>query len=190
MLGQGGPDDVGMDGTGIFSLCKIHLMVRPGCSTRHNVTGSGATMEALCEQPGDDKMAFVETGETVSVNTQGVANWRDIGTDWANSLSLGTGLMDANASTSRLLTQLILKPSDPAPESFKVDLSDAIPSIGEAIAVLAGCTLLLSMIDTPFVTFWVRKLLFSTSSRLANLVIELHTPYARRVSNSILQSIS
>ncbi|CAN9431250.1 unnamed protein product [Alternaria alternata] len=154
MLGQGGPDDVGMDGTGIFSLCKIHLMVRPGCSTRHNVTGSGATMEALCEQPGDDKMAFVETGETVSVNTQGVANWRDIGTDWANSLSLGTGLMDANASTSRLLTQLILKPSDPAPESFKVDLSDAIPSIGEAIAVLAGCTLLLSMIDTPFVTFW------------------------------------
>jgi hypothetical protein len=165
LLGQGGPDDVGIDGTGIFSLCKIHLTVRPGCSTRHNVTGSGATMEALCEQP-DDKMAFVETGESVSVNTKGVANWRDIGTDWANSLSLGTGLMDANASTSRLLTQLILKPTDPDPENLKVDLSDAIPSIGEAIAVLAGCTLLLSMIDTPFVTFWVRKLLLSILSPL------------------------
>jgi hypothetical protein len=165
LLGQGGPDDVGIDGTGIFSLCKIHLTVRPGCSTRHNVTGSGATMEALCEQP-DDKMAFVETGESVSVNTKGVANWRDIGTDWANSLSLGTGLMDANASTSRLLTQLILKPTNPDPENLKVDLSDAIPSIGEAIAVLAGCTLLLSMIDTPFVTFWVRKLLLSTLSPL------------------------
>ena len=64
--------------------------------------------------------------------------------------------MDANASTSRLLTQLILKPSDTSPESFKVDLSPALPSIGEALAVLSGCTLLLSMLDTPFVMFWVR----------------------------------
>ncbi|KAI4625842.1 hypothetical protein J4E80_002975 [Alternaria sp. BMP 0032] len=153
LLGQGGPDDVGMDGTGIFSLCKLHLTVRPGCSTRHNVTGSGATMEALCEDP-DDKKAFVETGDEVSVNTKGVANWRDIGTDWSNSLSLGTGLMDANASTSRLLTQLVLKPTNPDPENLQVDLSNAIPSLGEALAVLAGCTLLLSMVDTPFVTFW------------------------------------
>ncbi|KAI4639209.1 hypothetical protein J4E93_009387 [Alternaria ventricosa] len=153
LLGQGGPDDVGMDGTGIFSLCKLHLTVRPGCSTRHNVTGSGATMEALCEDP-NDKKAFVETGDEVSVNTKGVANWRDIGTDWANSLSLGTGLMDANASTSRLLTQLVLKPTNPDPENLQVDLSNAIPSLGEALAVLAGCTLLLSMVDTPFVTFW------------------------------------
>ncbi|KAI4702408.1 hypothetical protein J4E81_002771 [Alternaria sp. BMP 2799] len=153
LLGQGGPDDVGMDGTGIFSLCKLHLTVRPGCSTRHNVTGSGATMEALCEDP-NDKKAFVETGDEVSVNTKGVANWRDIGTDWSNSLSLGTGLMDANASTSRLLTQLVLKPTNPDPENLQVDLSNAIPSLGEALAVLAGCTLLLSMVDTPFVTFW------------------------------------
>jgi hypothetical protein len=164
LLGQGGPDDIGMTGEGIFSLCKIQVSVRPGCSTRHNVTGSGATMEALCEDP-NDKLAFVETGDEPSVNTKGVANWRDIGTDWANSLSLGTGLMDANASTSRLLTQLIIKPTNPE----KVELSPALPSLAEALAVLSGCTLLLSMVDTPFVTFWVRKFFLSSNSPLLRL---------------------
>jgi hypothetical protein len=75
-------------------------------------------------------------------------------------------VMDANASTSRLLTQLILKPTDPSPASFKVDLSPALPSIGEALAVLAGCTMLLSMLDTPFVTFWVCVSLSFYFSRL------------------------
>jgi len=199
LLGQGGPDDVGMDGTGIFSLCKLHLTVRPGCSTRHNVTGSGATMEALCEDP-NDKKAFVETGDEVSVNTKGVANWRDIGTDWSNSLSLGTGLMDANASTSRLLTQLVLKPTNPDPENLQVDLSNAIPSLGEALAVLAGCTLLLSMVDTPFVTFWVRiSFIFHCWNLAASCppqadpltqTTELFPPYARRVPNAILQRLT
>ncbi|CAE7024807.1 hypothetical protein P3342_005479 [Pyrenophora teres f. teres] len=153
ILGQGGPDDMGVDGTGIYSLCKIHVYIKAGCSTRHDVSGSGGTMEAICDDP-HDKMAFVETGTEPSKNSQGVANWRDIGTDWANSLSLGTGLMEANASTSRLLTQLILKPSNPDPTDFQVDLSKAIPSLAEALAVLSACTLLLSMVDAPFVTFW------------------------------------
>jgi hypothetical protein len=81
-----------------------------------------------------------------------------------------TLVMDANASTSRLLTQLILKPTDPSPESLKVDLSPALPSIGEALAVLSGCTLLLSMLDTPFVMFWVRFPFSSTSSFLVTQI--------------------
>ncbi|EMD88802.1 hypothetical protein COCC4DRAFT_136959 [Bipolaris maydis ATCC 48331] len=153
LLGQGGPDDMGRDGTGIYSVCKLQVSIAPGCSTRHNVTGSGGSMEVLCEDP-KDRMAFRETGETPSKNTFGVANWRDVGTDWANSLSLGTGLMDANASTSRLLTQFILKPDNADPDNLKVELSRALPSMAEALAVLSSCTLLLSMVDTPFVTTW------------------------------------
>lgn len=68
--------------------------------------------------------------------------------------------MDANASTSRLLTQLILKPSNPDPENLQVELSRALPSMAEALAVLSSCTLLLSMVDTPFITTWVRRLSF------------------------------
>jgi hypothetical protein len=89
LLGQGGPADGGADGTGIFTLCKIHVSISPSCSTRHNVTGSGGTMEALCNEP-DDKMAYIKSDPDAKLS-QPVANWRDIGTDWANSLSLGTG---------------------------------------------------------------------------------------------------
>ncbi|KAF1944188.1 hypothetical protein EJ02DRAFT_341468 [Clathrospora elynae] len=152
LLGHGGPADDGTDGTGTYAVCKIHVSITPGCSTRHTVTGSGATMEALCEDPSDN-MAYIKS-EPKAQLTQSVANWRDIGFDWANSLSLGVGIMDANASNARLLTQLILKPTDVNTESFHVDLSPALPSIGEALAVMSGCTLLKSMIDAPFVMFW------------------------------------
>jgi hypothetical protein len=92
--------------------------------------------------------------------------------------------MDANASTSRLLTQLILKPSDPSPESFKVDLSPALPSIGEALAVLSGCTLLLSMLDTPFVMFWVRVSFSSISHLPARVIRNAREP--REAAQSLL----
>jgi hypothetical protein len=87
LLGQGGPADGGADGTGIFTLCKIHVSISPSCSTRHNVTGSGGTMEALCNEP-DDKMAYIKSDPKAQLS-QPIKNWRDIGTDWANSLSLG-----------------------------------------------------------------------------------------------------
>jgi hypothetical protein len=34
-------------------------------------------------------------------------------------------------------------------------LSKALPSLGEAVAVLSASTLLKSMVDAPFVMFWV-----------------------------------
>jgi hypothetical protein len=153
LLGQGGPADDGSDGTGTFALCKLHVYMTADCSTHHDVTGSGASMEAHCEDP-HDKMAYKKSqpdDQAIRI----IKNWRDVGFDWANSLSLNTGIMDANASNSRLLTQLILQPSDPTPESFTVALSKALPSLGEAVAVLSASTLLKSMIDAPFVMFWV-----------------------------------
>jgi hypothetical protein len=46
-------------------------------------------MEALCNEP-DDKMAYSKSDPNAKLS-QPVANWRDIGTDWANSLSLNVG---------------------------------------------------------------------------------------------------
>jgi hypothetical protein len=46
-------------------------------------------MEALCNDP-DDKMAYIKSHPEASL-PKPLSNWRDIGTDWANSLSLGTG---------------------------------------------------------------------------------------------------
>ena len=159
LLAQGGPSDDGSNLTDVFSLCKMQLSITPICSTRYNVTGSGGTMEALCEERGKS-MRYNESMPNATV-IDNVANWRDIGFDWSNSLSLNTGLMDANASNSRLLSQLMLQPKNSDPKDLDVDLSKVLPSMGEALAVMSSCTLLKSMIDAPFVTYWV-------SSRLAN----------------------
>lgn len=72
-------------------------------------------------------------------------NWAEIGQSWASSLSLGDGLVDADASISNLLTQFI-------PTTAKA-LDPQLPSMAEALAVMAGSTLLLSAKDAPFVDY-------------------------------------
>jgi hypothetical protein len=61
-------------------------------------------------------------------------------------LALNDGTVDGNGSNARVLTQLV--PKTPA-------LDPALPSIAEAIAVMAGSTLLQATKDAPFVEFFV-----------------------------------
>jgi hypothetical protein len=142
LLGQGGEaSDSNM--TGVFSLCKIEMSITPECATQYNARSGGGTMEALCEDKSADMSYIHHNPDAQGIN--GVVNWKDVGFDWANSLSLQTGIVDGNASNSRLLNQLMLQPKNSDPENFQVDLNPALPSMGEALAVLSGCTLLKSM---------------------------------------------
>jgi hypothetical protein len=154
LLGQGGPADDGTNMTGVFSLCKISMAISPDCTTLYKARSGGGSMDALCEHKADD-MAYSKLNPGTQWK-RNVANWRDIGTDWSNSLSLNTGLVDGDASNSRLLTQLMLRPTNPDPKNLEVDLSTTLPSMGEALAVMAGCTLLKAMVDAPYTMFWVR----------------------------------
>ncbi|KAF2834162.1 hypothetical protein M501DRAFT_944746 [Patellaria atrata CBS 101060] len=128
---------------GLYSLCSIKVSLTANCSARYNATAKGGTMETLCEDPFDE-MTFIKSLHNA---TTGIPDkdWKNVGSEWANSLSLNTGINDANASNSRILSQLILR---------KPSLNPALPSIAEAIAVLASCTLLQSSQDSPFVQFW------------------------------------
>lgn len=150
MLGQGGKMD-NADTTGTYALCKLSVTINSNCSTRYNVTGSGGTMEALCEERAG-RMAF-KNSDPAAPSSIDVPNWRDIGFDWSNALQLNTGIVDAKASNARLLTQLILQPASTDP--LQVTLNKALPSLSEALAVLSGCTLLKAMLDAPFVMSWV-----------------------------------
>ncbi|KAF2017000.1 hypothetical protein BU24DRAFT_141896 [Aaosphaeria arxii CBS 175.79] len=147
LLGQGGAD-YGSNHEGEYVLCKMHVSVTPHCSTRYNATGSGGSMEALCEDP-DDKLAYIRSNSSAT-NGVPVPDWRDVGFDWANSMSLGTGLMNGDASNSRLLTQLILSKDDKG----DYDLSSGLPSVGEALAVMSGCTVLKSTLDARLSDGW------------------------------------
>lgn len=153
LLGQGGPETNGKDNTGTYVLCKLHLSVTPKCSTHYTATGSGGSMEAHCEDP-DDEMAYVKTHPDAKY-VDSVPNWMDVGLEWANSLSLNTGVDDANASNSRLLTQFILKPSKLDEDDIEVDLDPKTPSTAEALAVMAGNTLLKSTLMAPYGDSWV-----------------------------------
>ncbi|KAF2730487.1 hypothetical protein EJ04DRAFT_545705 [Polyplosphaeria fusca] len=147
LLGQGGKD-LKSDYTGQYVLCKIKVSLDPYCSTRYNATGSGGSMEALCHDDNDDMQYIKSMNNATAVNN--TPNWRDIGFDWSNSMSLNTGIMDANASNSRLLTQLLLQKGD----NGDFDLNPALPSPAEALAVMSGCTILMAAQDSPFVEFW------------------------------------
>ncbi|OCL08619.1 hypothetical protein AOQ84DRAFT_37209 [Glonium stellatum] len=138
MLGSGDP----ANGEN-YVLCSIKVSLTPYCSTRYNATGIGGTMEAICEDPTDD-LAFIKSVPDAS-NALTNKDWPNIGLDWANSMSLNTGIVDANSSNSKLLMQLMLQ---------QPELNKALPSPAEALAVMAGCTLLMSSQDSPFVEYW------------------------------------
>lgn len=131
---------LGASATDSYVLCSIKAYLTPSCSSRYNVSASGATLEAHCEDA-NDHMQYSHTNST-SGNITTNKDWVDAAQDWSTSLSLSDGLNDANASTARLLTQLILPSAILSPE---------LPSPAEALAVLAGCTLLMGTLDTPFV---------------------------------------
>lgn len=134
LLGAGAdmPDGTKLNGT--YMVCKIHATLTPKCTTQYNATGSGGTMEALCEDK-DPHMAYKYSNSS-EPESVGLPDWRDVGNDWSNAMSLGTGLTDGAASNARLLTQLMLKED----QNGRVDLNPALPSPAEALAVMASCT--------------------------------------------------
>lgn len=130
-------------------LCSLKAKQSDRCSTRYEVTMSGGNLRSRCEIP-SNKMEYSHSFN----NTPRGAwepDWKNIASEWANALSLGSGIMDGNASNARLLMQLIPRFNNKTNTS---SLDSKLPSISEALAVMAGSTLLLSTQNAPFVTFW------------------------------------
>lgn len=134
---------LGTTAAGTYTVCSIRGSLTPNCSTEYRASMSGGSLTTNCEDPKDD--LSYHRSDTHATN--GVLNndWINIAISWITALSLNTGISDGQASNSRLLTQLIL--ANPA-------LNPSLPSIAEALAELAGCTLLLSTLDSPFIHFW------------------------------------
>lgn len=133
LMGAGGNMDDGTALNGTYMVCKIHVTLTPKCTTEYNATGSGGSMEALCEDKLPD-MAYHKSNAS-EPDLVKVKDWRDIGFDWSNSMSLNAGIDDAASSNARLLTQLMLKKN----EKDEYDLSPSLPSPAEALAVMSGC---------------------------------------------------
>ncbi|KAI4197897.1 MAG: hypothetical protein LQ350_005656 [Teloschistes chrysophthalmus] len=126
-----------------YTMCSMRVSLTTQCSTQYHASLSGGSMKTRCEDP-KDELAY---GKSNTDATDGVISkdWAAVGTDWAKALSLGGGLVDSASSNGRLLTQLTMT---------EKALDPSLPSIAEALAVLSGCTLLLSTNNAPFYHFW------------------------------------
>lgn len=93
---------------------------------------------------GHNGMAYIKSQPAATSGVY-VNGWQDVAAQWAIALSLNTGISAGQASNARLLSQLI-------PTEYP--LSPKLPSIAEALAELAGCTLIMSAFDSPFIYYW------------------------------------
>lgn len=138
LLGRGGP----LQNNQLF-MCSFKATHYANCSTNFTATGSGATLNANCEDP-NDPFAYVKSNASAQAKIE--LDWPWIASDWGNSVSLSDGLNDGNSSNARLLTELALQ---------NAELNPALPSPAEALAVMIGSTLLSGSAYAPFVEFWV-----------------------------------
>ena len=125
-----------------YMMCSLRGSMSVNCSTYFHASMSGGSLESRCEDP-NDSMAYIKSRPN---DTDGKASdWSRVASEAALAMALNDGISDANASSARMLTQLI-------PSTTSLD--PLVPSIAETLAALMGSTLLLSALDTPFVHFW------------------------------------
>lgn len=132
-----------------YVLCSLKAKQTGVCSTRYEAASSGASFYSHCEDAAND-LQYSRTNKEV---TEGMwePDWKNVASGWANALSLGSGIADGQASNDRLLMQFV-PGFDNTSHTFA--LNRTLPSISEALAVMAGSTLILSSQHSPLVHFW------------------------------------
>jgi hypothetical protein len=126
-----------------YVLCSLKAKQTPHCSVNYTASASGARFSTDCERAGNQ----LQYDQRHPDAPDGIwsEDWKNIASEWANSLSLNAGINDGAASNARLLMQLI--PSN-------LSLDPDLPSLAEALAVMAGSTLVMGTENAPFVHFW------------------------------------
>ncbi|OAP61913.1 hypothetical protein AYL99_04116 [Fonsecaea erecta] len=132
-----------------YVLCSVKSAQYRNCTTYYRVAQSGGQLSVECDKSPGNTLPYVKAVKDAVIGNWD-ADWKDVGSEWLRSLSLTAGINDANASSARLLSQMIPAYSEGQPTFLTSDM----PTIGEALAVLAGETALLSSSNSPFVHFW------------------------------------
>ncbi|KAI9724217.1 MAG: hypothetical protein M1828_003962 [Chrysothrix sp. TS-e1954] len=140
ILAKGGKESGGM-----YNLCSLSATITPFCSTQYNATSNGGTLTAHCEDPNDEMQYIRNSPNAVSGNITISPEFVDSADIWADSLSLGAGTFKGNSSNARFLTQLI-------PQQASLD--PHLPSIAEALTVMAGNVALDGTRFSPFTIGW------------------------------------
>jgi len=135
--------------TSDYVLCSIKSAQYRNCTTYYHVAQSGGQMSVECDKSPMNTLPYFEFIKNAAIGNW-EADWKDVGEEWLRSIGLNEGINDANASSARLITQFVPAWS----EGVTTDLPIAMPTIGEALAVLAGGSAVLSSSRSPFIAYW------------------------------------
>lgn len=135
-----------------YILCGIRVFQYSDCSTSLFVARAGSDLSVYCDKDKQNQQPYLKTGNTTNPIPLAVEEktWTYFGAEWIRSLALTHGISDGNASSARLLTQMIPPWSNTTRATLPVDT----PTVAEALCVLSGHTLLLSSDSAPFHHFW------------------------------------
>lgn len=125
-------------------LCSIKITQYPHCTTKYHAAESGGELSVHCD---DDPQNTAPYSDVEPDAPAGVyeANWKDIGAEWLKANALSHGVTDSNASIARIVTQMT-----PRYNRERTTLDPDLPSMGEALATLAGSTAIMSSFYAPF----------------------------------------
>ena len=125
-----------------YNLCQLRGFRTTSCSSWYNATSSQSHMQAQCEDD-EDPLQYSKNQQgkdALTGNGTTSVMWVDLADVWGSAVTLGAGITDGDAANARILTQLI-------PTGRGLD--PTMPSIAEALAVLAGSTLMLGTRNAP-----------------------------------------
>lgn len=128
--------------TNQYTLCSIRSALTPDCFTSYRSSATGGTLNKTCDPY--ERLSYKHSAPEAA-NGFWNKDWKDVASEWGKALSLNDGITDGKSSNARLLSGLI---------PLTTSLNPSKPSISEALAVLAGNTLLLSVFDSPFIHHW------------------------------------
>ena len=167
--------------TADYLFCSNKATQYRNCTTKYHAAESGGQLSAHCDDDPKNTIPYFKS-EPLAPLGYWDPNWKPIGSKWANSLALGAGIADGQAAIARLLTQMSRGYSDESLVPSALDAS--LPSIGEALGVLASCTLLLSSEHSPFIHYWNYSsdhYALQCGSSLPRLRLRWHSALARHL---------
>jgi hypothetical protein len=133
-----------------YFLCQLQVSQSPYCYTSYQASGQTAVLEAVCDETNSTtgSMRYFESEQGTGApagNSTISRDWPMVASEMVHALALNDGAFDGRSANARLLSQLMLR---------EPRLDPAKPSLAEALAVLAGNTLLQSTLDAPFIHYW------------------------------------
>lgn len=131
-----------------YTLCALRSKLTGVCSTQYSAAASGAKLTTRCEDP-HNKLQYNRHNPQMTEGSW-KSDWKNVASLWTTALNLNAGITDGAASNARFLSEMV--PQAINPSDF--NLNKTLPSIAEALAVMAGSTLILSSQDSPFVPMW------------------------------------